>query len=182
MGSPVVLRRLRVADEEEFIRLARQSMELHGDWVRTPTDTDSFREYLDRFADPAVGEALLIERADTGAIAGHTTLTGIVRGPYARAVLGFTGFTPSTGMGFMTVGVGMTLRYAFGPLDLHRVEADVQPDNEPSLRLVQRLGFRREGFSPEFINIGGVWRDHERWAITANMTDRLPDTAPDVLL
>lgn len=174
MGCRVILRRLRAADEEDFVRLARESADLHGNWVRTPTDPPSFREYLGRFADPAAGEALLIKRADTGAIAGHATLTGIVRKPYDRAVLGFAAFAPNAGRGFMTEGVGLTVLYAFGPLGLHRVEADVQPGNEPSRRLVIRLGFRREGYSPEFINIGGVWRDHERWAITSGMTAKLP--------
>ncbi|MEU8796302.1 GNAT family protein [Spirillospora sp. NPDC048819] len=174
MGCRVMLRRLRAADEEEFVRLAEQSAELHKDWVRTPADPAAFREYLSRFADPAAGEALLIKRADTGAIAGHATLTGIVRRPYDRAVLGFAAFTPNAGLGYMTEGVGLTVLYAFGPLGLHRVEADVQPANEPSRRLVNRLGFRREGFSPGFINIGGVWRDHERWAITAGMSTNLP--------
>ncbi|MFA1544453.1 GNAT family N-acetyltransferase [Actinomadura monticuli] len=177
----MTLRRMRAADEDEFLRLAGQSTGLHADWVRTPTDALAFREYLDRFADPTAGEALLIERVDTGAIAGHATLTGIVRGPYDRAVLGFAAFAPSAGRGFMTEGVGLTVRYAFGPLGLHRVEADVQPGNEPSRRLVQRLGFRREGFSPAFINIRGIWRDHERWALTADMTTSLPPCDPNVL-
>lgn len=181
MESRVLLRRLRAADEEEFLRLARQSAKLHGRWVRTPIDSEGFREYLGRFADPAVGEALLIKRLDTGGIAGHATLTGIVRGPYERAVLGFAAFVPSAGKGFMTEGVGLTVLYAFGQLGLHRVEADVQPGNEPSRRLVQRLGFRQEGFSPDFINIGGVWRDHERWAITADMTASLPRRASKIL-
>ncbi|WP_407642184.1 GNAT family N-acetyltransferase [Actinomadura formosensis] len=66
----------------------------------------------------------------------------------------------------MTEDVDLTARYAFGPLGLHRVEADVQPGNEPS----HRPGFRREGFSPELPNIGGVRRDHERRAIITGMT------------
>ncbi|MCP9952740.1 hypothetical protein LUX33_32765 [Actinomadura madurae] len=75
----MVLRRMRAGDEEEFVRLARQSTELHADWVRTPADPAAFRDYLGRFADPTAGEALLVKQADTGAIAGHVTLTGIVR-------------------------------------------------------------------------------------------------------
>ncbi len=144
MGCRVMLRRMRAADEDEFLQLAEQSAELHADWVRTPTDALMFREYLGHFSDPTAHEALLIKRVDTGAIAGHATLTGIVRGPYDRAVLGFAAFAPSTGRGFMTEGIGLTVLYAFGPLGLHRVEADIQPGNEPSRRLVQRLGFRRE--------------------------------------
>lgn len=59
------------------------------------------------------------------------------------------------------------LRFAFGPLELHRLEANIQPDNTSSLNLVKRLGFQCEGYSTAFQYINGAWRDHERWAITA---------------
>jgi RimJ/RimL family protein N-acetyltransferase len=59
------------------------------------------------------------------------------------------------------------LRRGFGELGLHRVEANIQSDNVPSKRLVERLGFRCEGFSPRHLEVGGRWRDHERWALLA---------------
>jgi len=67
----------------------------------------------------------------------------------------------------MSEGLRLVLRHAFGTLGLHRLEANIQPENHDSVRLVRGAGFRREGFSPRYLKILGRWRDHERWAITA---------------
>ncbi len=67
----------------------------------------------------------------------------------------------------MREGIELVLRHAFVTLRLHRVEANIQPGNKASIALAQGAGFRREGFSPRYLKIGGRWRDHERWAILA---------------
>lgn len=63
----------------------------------------------------------------------------------------------------MTEGLNQVLNFAFQNLGLHRVEANIQPNNDPSRKLVQRCGFVLEGFSAKFLFIDGQWRDHERW-------------------
>jgi ribosomal-protein-alanine N-acetyltransferase len=91
----------------------------------------------------------------------------IVRGALRSAYLGYYGFAPYLGHGYMSEGMTLALRWAFGALRLHRLEANIQPGNRASLRLARRLGFRREGFSPRYLKIAGRWRDHERWALLA---------------
>jgi ribosomal-protein-alanine N-acetyltransferase len=58
--------------------------------------------------------------------------------------------------------------HAFGEIGLHRLEANIQPSNRASIALARSAGFRLEGFSPRYLLIGGQWRDHERYAITAD--------------
>ena len=65
----------------------------------------------------------------------------------------------------MSEAIALALQRAFRELALHRVEANIQPDNTRSIALVRRFGFRREGFSPSYLKLGGRWRDHERWAL-----------------
>ena len=68
----------------------------------------------------------------------------------------------------MREALEQVLDHAFGPLGLHRIEANIQPGNAPSIALARGAGFRLEGFSPRYLLIGGQWRDHERYAITAD--------------
>lgn len=63
-------------------------------------------------------------------------------------MLGYAAFLPYAGQGYLSEGVALAVRYAFERLELHRVEADIQPGNDASVRLVERLGFRREGSLP----------------------------------
>lgn len=68
----------------------------------------------------------------------------------------------------MTEALRAAVSYAFGDLGLHRLEANIQPENVASIALVRRLGFQKEGFSPSYLRLGGQWRDHERWALLAD--------------
>lgn len=112
---------------------------------------------------------MVLTRKDRDDLVGMININGIVRGPYQRGILGYAAFLPHAGQGYMSAGVALAVHHAFDVMGLNRLEADIQPGNTASIELVRRLGFRREGLSPDFIRIAGVWRDHERWAITAGM-------------
>ena len=67
----------------------------------------------------------------------------------------------------MMQGLGAVIEVCFQELGLHRLEANIQPTNEPSLAIVGKLGFEREGYSPRYLMVDSDWRDHEGWAIRA---------------
>lgn len=66
----------------------------------------------------------------------------------------------------MSKSLKLVLKEIFTTLDLHRVEANIQPTNTVSIQLVTKNGFIKEGFSPRYLKINGVWQDHFRFALT----------------
>jgi ribosomal-protein-alanine N-acetyltransferase len=66
-----------------------------------------------------------------------------------------------------SLAVALVCDHAFGPVGLHRVQADIRPENLPSQRLVERLGFRQEGLLRRYLDIDGDWRDHRSFALLA---------------
>lgn len=110
---------------------------------------------------------MLVCRVDDEAIVGNVNLSQIVRVGFHSAYMGYQVFAPFEGQRYMTDAMPLVLRVVFTVLKLHRVEANIQPTNAASIALVRRAGFEREGYSPRYLKIAGRWRDHERWAMTA---------------
>ena len=88
-----------------------------------------------------------------------------MHGLFGSAYLGYHIGASHARRGYMAEALGLALTRAFGPLRLHRLEANIRPENAASIALVRQLGFTREGYSRRYLKIGGRWRDHERWAI-----------------
>ncbi|TXS50005.1 GNAT family N-acetyltransferase [Streptomyces sp. t39] len=162
----VDLHPLTLSDQDAFCALVRASAELHRPYMQLPASKEEFRNWMRRF-DDGTNQGFLVRVRETDAVAGSVNINSIIRGRYQGASLGYAAFAPSAGRGYMTEGVAAAVRYAFTELRLHRLEANIRPGNTASLALVQRLGFRYEGISPSYLYIGGAWRDHERWAVTA---------------
>jgi ribosomal-protein-alanine N-acetyltransferase len=102
-----------------------------------------------------------------GIIVAAINLNHIILGNLKSAFLGYYIGAPFARQGYMTEALQLVLRFAFRSLKLNRIEANIQPRNLASQRLVQRAGFVREGFSRRYLKVCGKWRDHERWAILA---------------
>ncbi|MGD9634261.1 MAG: GNAT family N-acetyltransferase [Pirellulales bacterium] len=158
------------ADREEFLAAVADSRALHAAWVTPPATAEAFERYLERTSRCDFA-AFLVRRVDDGAaagpIAGVINISNIIGEPLSSAFLGFYAFEPQAGKGYMKAGLKLALAHAFEQLGLHRVEANIQPENIASIALVRRLGFRCEGFSPKYLRIAGEWRDHVRWALLA---------------
>jgi [ribosomal protein S5]-alanine N-acetyltransferase len=162
----VELTPLTPEDAQEFIGLMHASRAFHRPWSAPPSDLDAYDVYMERASSDDF-EALGVRRVEDGALVGYMELSQIVRGRFQSAYLGYNAGAVHAGQGFMREGMELLLRHAFEELRLHRVEANIQPENAASVALARGAGFRREGFSPRYLKIGGRWRDHERWAILA---------------
>jgi len=162
----IFLRPPTKTDAAEFIALSRASKGFHRGWVSPPATPEQFADFLAR-SRQETSCSFLICLAATGAIIGAINLSQIFRGGFQSAYLGYYLGAQHAGRGYMTEALRLMLKHAFENLKLHRLEANIQPDNLASIALVKRAGFRKEGYARRYLKIGGRWRDHERWAIIA---------------
>lgn len=176
------LQPLRRRDAGEWSRL-RSANE---DWLR-PWEPTSTQPWAVRHS-PAAYRAMrraLARRARTGVtvpfgirvegrLVGQVTVDNVVRGALRSGWLGYWIDRGVAGRGLASLAVALVCDHAFGPMGLHRLQADIRPENEPSRRLVQGLGFRQEGELRRYLDIDGAWRDHLAYALLA---DDLPGTA-----
>jgi ribosomal-protein-alanine N-acetyltransferase len=93
-------------------------------------------------------------------VVGTCNFTQIARGPFRACVLGYQIARRHEGRGLMQEALEATIGFAFGELRLHRIMANYRPENARSARLLERLGFVREGFARDYLFIDGAWRDH----------------------
>ncbi len=150
-----------------FLAAVRRSRELHRPWVSPPSTSKAFLAYLRRIRKAGNAGYFLCLRGSEELV-GVVNISEIVLGAFRSGYLGYYVFAPHERQGLMSEGLSLVLDDAFRRLGLHRLEANIQPGNEASLRLVARLGFEREGFSPRYLKIRSRWCDHERWAILAD--------------
>jgi ribosomal-protein-alanine N-acetyltransferase len=173
----LVLRPLRPEDHDAFVQLHRASADLYAPWFPDPpagqTLEARFAEELARVTDGAMRETQLRLAAllPSGQIAALVNLTEIVRGAFQNAYAGWSVNAEVAGQGYASEAVRGLLDLAFAPasaggLALHRVQANVVPENVRSVRLAERVGLRYEGTALRYLRIAGAWRDHRMYART----------------
>jgi ribosomal-protein-alanine N-acetyltransferase len=150
----------------EFLAAVERSRKLHRPWAYPPKTPEEFNAIIQRLERTKTHLAYWV-CTEGGELAGVINISEIVRGNFCSAYLSYYAFAPHNRHGYMKKGLHAVLSEAFSRQGLHRLEANIQPGNTASRELVRHLGFRQEGFSPRYLKIGGRWRDHERWAITA---------------
>jgi [ribosomal protein S5]-alanine N-acetyltransferase len=119
-----------------------------------------------------------------GRLVGQLNISNVVQGALRSCTVGYWVDNAVAGRGITPAALAVAIDHCFGTVGLHRVEVDIRPENTPSLRVVAKLGLRREGFYQRFLDIDGEWRDHVAFAITVeelggrSMVSRLAAVPP----
>ena len=172
-GELVAIRAFSSRDADELTELRVRNREFLTPWE--PTRTSAFftragqraeieRDRHEWLADRTYAFAI-VER-DGGAMRGRIALANVVRGAWENATMGYFVDVAAGSRGYASEAVSLALRFAFGSCRLHRVQAAVMPHNVRSKRVLEKNGFRHEGFSPRYLRLDGAWRDHDLFALT----------------
>jgi ribosomal-protein-alanine N-acetyltransferase len=102
-----------------------------------------------------------------GVLVGQINVSSVVRGALRSCTVGYWIDSAMAGRGLTPTALALTIDHCLGPVGLHRVEVNIRPENEASIRVVEKLSLRREGYHERFLDIGGGWRDHLSFAITS---------------
>lgn len=163
--SRVFIRKPVKADGKELLLLHKKNRSFRFPWVHPPLDKEGCKAYIKRCENDDF-EGFLICHSTDKHIVGVVNLSQIFYGAFQNAYLGYYVHMDFAGQGLMSEGVRLGINHAFHTLNLHRIEANIHPENIASLRLINRMGFTKEGFSRRYLYINGEWQDHERWALT----------------
>ncbi len=175
-GKRVMLRPLITSDFAAWreVRVRNESWLVPWEPMRQPGLADPTRDRTafearcharerERAADHAYPFALFVDQQ----LAGEVNLNNVTRGALQSATVGYWIDQDRAGQGYIAEGVVVLARFAFEQLDLHRIEVCIVPRNVNSRRVMDKLRIRSEGVAERYLEIGGVWEDHVRYAITA---------------
>lgn len=171
-GRRVTLRFPRLEDHAEWAALRTRSQRFLAPWEPIwPADDlerSAFKRRIGRYETElreGVAYPFFVCARDGGEILGGLTLGQVRRGVTQSGTIGYWMGEPHAGRGLMTEAVGLLAGWAFASLGLHRIEAACLPENAPSIRLLEKVGFTLEGRARSYLCIAGHWRDHLLWAL-----------------
>jgi ribosomal-protein-alanine N-acetyltransferase len=175
VGQGIRMRAPVVARYEEWAKL-RGASRTHTEpwepsWAKDELTHDAFKRRIDRYQnDRETGASypFFIFRAQDNVLIGACNLNNIRRGVLQSCDIGYWIGAPYVRQGHARAAIRRILAFAFDELQLHRVEAAIQPENTASRSLLEGIGFNLEGRSRAFLNIAGQWRDHDRFALISD--------------
>lgn len=166
-GGGVYLRHPEARDYQDWAELREESRAFLTPWEPTWAEDElsraTYRYKLRRYTEDARdgrAYAFFIFRLRDDALVGGATLSRVQRGVALSCSLGYWAGAPHARRGYTSAAARTLCRFAFEDLGLHRVEAACQPDNDPSRRLLEKVGFTAEGLARKYLKINGEWRDH----------------------
>jgi ribosomal-protein-alanine N-acetyltransferase len=177
-GNGVTLRLPQNTDYAAWAAVREQSRGFLTPWEPTwPVDDltrTAFRRRIRRYTEDQRNDlayAFLVFRSSDNALIGGLTLANIRRGVAQAGSIGYWVGAPFARQGYMTAALRTLLPFSFGTLRLHRLEAACIPSNAASIRLLEKTGFKREGYARQYLCINGIWQDHLLYARLRGDTD-----------
>lgn len=174
-GERVLLRVPQMADFAEWAQLREDSRGFLEPWEPIWPHDDltrsAFRRRIRRYVEDVRSDqayAFFVFRRSDQTLVGGLTLSNVRRGVAQAGSLGYWMGAPYAGQGYMTEAVRALVPFALRTLRLHRVEAACIPTNAASMRLLEKVGFRREGVAREYLCINGIWQDHLLYALMSS--------------
>ena len=166
-GHGLLLRAPQMSDFLQWAQLREYSRAYLTPWEPIwPSDDltrSGFRRRLRRYAEDIAADRsypFIVFRESDGAMIGGVTLANVRRGIVQAGTIGYWVGQPYAHRGYMTAALRVLLPSLFGELNLHRIEAACIPSNAPSIRVLEKCGFAREGLARRYLCINGVWQDH----------------------
>jgi [ribosomal protein S5]-alanine N-acetyltransferase len=168
----VLLRAPQMSDYSAWAELRAASQDFLVPWepLWAPDELSrvSFRRRIRHYMRDMredVGYALFVYDTRSTSLVGGITLCNVRRGVTQSCTLGYWVGAAHARQGFMTAAVRAVVPFVFDSLELHRLEAACLPENTASMRLLERVGFKREGLARRYLRINGDWRDHVLYAL-----------------
>jgi [ribosomal protein S5]-alanine N-acetyltransferase len=172
--GPVLLRPYRRRDARAWAEARRANQEWLAPWEPTPYGSGNelnspaaFRAVHAELRRAArLGTAMPFAVCLNGELVGQLTLGNIVRRAFCSGYAGYWIDSRAAGRGVIPTALALAVDHAFVSGGLHRIEVNIRPENVPSRRVVEKLGFRQEAYHPRYLHIDGAWRDHIGYAVT----------------